>query len=47
MDYHCNCCGFDFLEAEGYEPAIDAIVCPMCGATRWSDEDDHIIEETR
>lgn len=31
MDYHCNCCGFDFFMEEGYEPTLDAIICPMCG----------------
>lgn len=46
MDYHCNCCGYDFFEEEGYEYAINAIVCPMCGATRYEGDDDTIIEET-
>ena len=32
MDYHCNCCGFDFLLEEGYNASEDSIICPMCGA---------------
>lgn len=47
FDYHCNCCGYDFFEEEGYEYAINAIVCPNCGATRFEGDDDTIIEETR
>ena len=31
MDYHCNCCDFDFFMEEGYNGELDAIVCPMCG----------------
>lgn len=30
MDYHCNCCGFDFFMEEGYNGELDAVVCPMC-----------------
>ncbi len=47
MDYHCNCCSFDFLEEEGYNANEDAIICPMCGAARYNDEDNYIIEEMR
>lgn len=47
MDYHCKRCGFDFFEAEGYEYAINAIVCPMCGATRFEEDGDDLIEEIR
>lgn len=31
MDYHCNCCGYDFFMEEGYNGKLDAIICPMCG----------------
>lgn len=44
FDYHCKRCGYDFFEEEGY--VINAIVCPMCGATRYEGDDDTIIEET-
>lgn len=46
FEYHCNCCGFDFFMEEGYDSNLDAIVCPMCGAIRYGDVDDYIIEET-
>ena len=31
MDYHCNCCGYDFFMEEGYNADFDAIFCPVCG----------------
>ena len=31
MEYHCNCCGFDFLLEEGWSPVEGIICCPMCG----------------
>lgn len=31
MDCKCADCGFWFFLEEGYEPATDMIVCPMCG----------------
>lgn len=46
MEYHCNCCGYDFFMEEGYDANLDAIVCPMCEAIRYEDVDDYIIEET-
>ena len=46
-DYHCNCCGFDFFEEESYNTELDAIVCPMCGAAQYPEDDDTFIEETR
>jgi hypothetical protein len=30
FDYHCKC-GYDFFMEEGYEPELDAIICPHCG----------------
>ena len=46
MDYHCNCCDYDFLFEEGYNAELDAIVCPICGVIRYGAVDDYIIEET-
>ena len=39
---HCNCCGYEFFAEEG----CDEIICPMCEAIRYDDEDDYIIEQT-
>lgn len=47
FDYHCIYCGYDFFEEEGYEYALDAIVCPNCGATRFEGDDGSLIEEIR
>ena len=47
MDYHCNCCGYDFFMEEGYNANEDAIICPMCGAARYGAEDNYIIEDNR
>lgn len=46
--FHCNCCGCDFSEAEGREYAdivgADAeIVYPVCGAC-YDEENETIIE---
>ena len=46
FDYHCKCCGYDFFMEEGYDKELDATVCPMCGAIRYGDVDNYIIEET-
>ena len=34
MDYHCNCCGYDFFMEEGYEADFDEILCPRCKAVK-------------
>ena len=47
FEYHCNCCGCDFFEEEGYEYAINAIVCPKCGATRFEGDNNDIIKEVK
>lgn len=38
---HCRQCGHSFAYSDGYEYAIDAIVCPRCHITqfRTSSED--------
>ena len=43
--YYCNACGFEFTEEEAdtYEHNDKVIICPMCGAQRW-DDDDSVIE---
>lgn len=46
FDYHCTC-GHDFFMEEGYNAELDAIICPMCGAARYEEDDDTFIEETR
>jgi transcription initiation factor IIE alpha subunit len=38
MDYHCKCCGYDFLFEEGYNAEFDEIVCPKCGAAKGNSE---------
>lgn len=45
-EYYCNCCGFEFSEEEAYthEHNENVIICPMCGAERWDDDDDSVIE---
>ena len=45
--YYCNGCGFEFTEEEAdkHEHNTDVIICPMCGAERWDDEDDYIISK--
>ena len=45
--YYCNCCGFEFAEDEAYthEHNDKVIICPMCGAERWDDDDDSVIEK--
>lgn len=45
--YYCNCCGFEFSEEEAYthEHNDKVIICPMCGAERWDDDDDSVIEK--
>ena len=45
LDYHCNCCGYDFFEEEGYNISADVVICPNCGAARWDDDDDYIIQK--
>ena len=45
MGYHCNCCGYEFPEEEGFNKNANVIICPMCGATRWDDDDDYIIQK--
>lgn len=45
FEYHCNCCGYDFFKEQGYNESADVIVCPECGATRWDDDDDYIIQK--
>lgn len=47
FDYHCNVCGHEFFLEEGYDANTDAIVCPVCQAIRYSDNDDWIIEEVQ
>ena len=44
--YYCNACGFEFTEEEAYkhDHNPDVIICPMCGAERWDDDDDPAIE---
>lgn len=46
FEYHCNCCGYDFFEEEGYNRDLDVIVCPMCGVARYEEDDDTFIERT-
>lgn len=45
--YYCNCCGYDFYEEEGAatDGFVEMIRCLNCGAERYSNEDDYIIEE--
>ena len=31
MDYHCNCCDFDFFFEEGYCAIGSEVCCPKCG----------------
>lgn len=45
MDYHCNCCGYDFFFEEGYDEEFDEIICPKCGAVKGPGE--YFIEEVR
>lgn len=44
-EYYCNACGFEFTEEEAHvhEHNAKVIMCPMCGAERW-DDDDSVIE---
>lgn len=46
-EYLCNACGFEFSEheADTYEHNDRVIICPMCGAQRWDDDDDSVIEK--
>lgn len=46
-EYLCNACGFEFNanEADTYEHNDRVIICPMCGAQRWDDDDDSVIEK--
>ena len=45
--YYCNACGFEFSEEEAHvhEHNEKVIMCPLCGAERWSDDDDSVIVE--
>lgn len=45
MEYHCNCCGYDFPKEEEFNASANVIICPMCGAARWNDDDDYIIQK--
>lgn len=47
MDYHCNWCGYDFFEEEGYNKEFDFISCPNCAALRFGDMDDHVITKVK
>ena len=40
-EYYCNACGFEFTEEEAYKDDHNdsMIICPMCGAERWDDEE--------
>lgn len=44
-EYLCNACGFEFNanEADTYEHNDKVVICPMCGAQRWDDDDDSVI----
>lgn len=47
ITYYCNCCGFEFSEEEAFrsEHNENAIICPMCEAMRWDDDDNSVIEK--
>ena len=47
MDYHCNWCGYDFFEEEGYNAEFDLVSCPNCIALRFGDEDDDVITKRK
>jgi len=46
ITYYCNACGFEFNanEADIYEHNDKVIICPMCGAERWDDDDCTIVK---
>ena len=45
-EYYCNACGFEFTEEEAYKDdhTENLIICPMCEAERWDDDDSVIVE---
>ena len=45
-EYLCNACGFEFTEEEAYKDdhTENLIICPMCEAERWDDDDSMIVE---
>lgn len=41
---HCRKCGCSFSYQEGYEYAIDAVVCPRCKITQFRDMQECVID---
>lgn len=43
-DCHCRKCGHSFAYADGYEYALDALVCPRCHITQFRMPSGHFID---
>lgn len=41
---YCRKCGCSFSYQEGYEYAIDAVVCPRCKITQFRDMQECVID---
>lgn len=44
MSCHCRKCGCIFSYFDGYEYAIDAIICPQCRITQFRDSAELVID---
>lgn len=44
LECHCKKCGCRFPYSDGYEYAIDAVICPQCRVTQFRNALECVIE---